>query len=76
MTHEKSVYRTDDQEYKAAMATIAPIVDHHHKTMVPGEPQLNYCDDAVQVSITIHAGTCTGLYSLPDNDRKQRAHLV
>lgn len=31
------------------MKLIQPIVDEHHKTMVKGTPQLNYCDPAVMV---------------------------
>jgi len=37
-------------EYKSAMAVITPLVEQHHSTMKPGEPQLNYCDPAVMVS--------------------------
>lgn len=37
-------------EYKSAMAVITPLVEQHHSTMKPGEPQLNYCDRAVMVS--------------------------
>lgn len=32
------------------MAVITPLVEQHHSTMKPGEPQLNYCDRAVMVS--------------------------
>jgi len=32
------------------MAVITPLVEQHHSTMKPGEPQLNYCDPAVMVS--------------------------
>lgn len=33
------------------MDVISPIVDDHHKTMIAGDPQLNYCDKAVMVSL-------------------------
>ena len=45
-----SVHRQNSAEYKNAMNVITPIVDDHHKTMIAGDPQLNYCDKAVMVS--------------------------
>jgi hypothetical protein len=33
------------------MQTISPIVEDHHKNMKKGEPQFNYCDKAVMVSV-------------------------
>uniref|UniRef100_A0A673V3G4 Galactosamine (N-acetyl)-6-sulfatase n=1 Tax=Suricata suricatta TaxID=37032 RepID=A0A673V3G4_SURSU len=34
-------------EYLAALGAIAPAVQQHQKTLVPGQPQLNVCDQAV-----------------------------
>ena len=45
--------RPKTAEYLEAMKLIQPIVDEHHKTLVKGAPQLNYCDPAVMV-ITAH----------------------
>ena len=45
------VRRHNSAEYKNAMDVISPIVDDHHKTMIAGDPQLNYCDKAVMVSL-------------------------
>ena len=36
-------------EYKAAMEIISPIVEKHKSELKPGDPQLNYCDKAVEV---------------------------
>ena len=43
--------RPSSQEYKVAMETIAPIVAKHKAELIPGDPQLNYCDNALQVSM-------------------------
>ena len=40
-------------EYKVAMETIAPIVAKHKAELKPGEPQLNYCDKAVEVCVCV-----------------------
>ena len=47
------ISRPKTAEYIEAMKLIQPIVDEHHKTLVKGAPQLNYCDPAVMV-ITAH----------------------
>ncbi|XP_019860726.1 PREDICTED: N-acetylgalactosamine-6-sulfatase-like isoform X2 [Amphimedon queenslandica] len=44
---EKYPIKHNSAEYKNAMDVITPIVDDHHKTMIAGNPQLNYCDKAV-----------------------------
>jgi N-acetylgalactosamine-6-sulfatase len=44
---EKYFIRPETSEYIEAMKVIQPIVDDHHKRMVKGVPQLNYCDPAV-----------------------------
>ncbi len=35
------------------MDIIRPIVEEHQKKMVQGQPALNYCDDALMVSILL-----------------------
>ncbi|XP_065191595.1 N-acetylgalactosamine-6-sulfatase-like [Sycon ciliatum] len=45
---EKYRLRPHTAQYKAAMAAIQPVVDDHKSKLVPGEPQLNKCDPAVQ----------------------------
>ena len=38
-------------EYMSAMATIEPVVSDHKSKLMPGVPQLNKCDNAVQVCL-------------------------
>ena len=45
---EKYPIKPSSQEYKVAMETIAPIVAKHKAELIPGDPQLNYCDNALQ----------------------------
>ena len=35
------------------METIAPIVAKHKAELKPGDPQLNYCDKAVEVCVCV-----------------------
>lgn len=42
--------RSSEQEYKDVMETIRKLVAEHKTSLVPGEPQFNFCDDAVMVS--------------------------
>nr|XP_002736267.2 PREDICTED: N-acetylgalactosamine-6-sulfatase-like [Saccoglossus kowalevskii] len=45
---EKYKINSKKAEYKAAMQPISQAVADHRKNLVPGEPQLNMCDTAVQ----------------------------
>ena len=54
--------RITSGEYKSALNIIRPIVEKHRSTLIPGEPQLNYCDDAVMVSsLPVHIRSASGL---------------
>ncbi|XP_072451871.1 N-acetylgalactosamine-6-sulfatase [Chiloscyllium punctatum] len=44
---ERYPIRFSHQEYETAMRKITNIVQHHKSSLVPGEPQLNVCDQAV-----------------------------
>ena len=44
--------RPKSEEYKTAMKSIQEALDDHRAKMVPGKPQLNMCDAAVQVRTT------------------------
>uniref|UniRef100_F7F5C7 N-acetylgalactosamine-6-sulfatase n=1 Tax=Ornithorhynchus anatinus TaxID=9258 RepID=F7F5C7_ORNAN len=44
---EKYPIRVSSTEYQDALLKIFPIVEQHKETMIPGEPQLNVCDQAV-----------------------------
>lgn len=44
---EKYPIRSSEQEYKDVMVTIRKLVAEHKTSLVPGEPQFNFCDDAV-----------------------------
>ncbi len=60
--------RATTNEYKAAMAQISPIVDNHWKNLVPGDPQLNYCDPSVMVghmTLKHTYSSCVELSGLP-----------
>lgn len=44
---EKYPLKSDSEEYKQALQNISKIVMEHQQKLVPGDPQLNYCDPAV-----------------------------
>ncbi|XP_078066618.1 N-acetylgalactosamine-6-sulfatase isoform X3 [Mustelus asterias] len=44
---ERYPIRVSHQEYEAAMIKITNVVQNHKAFLVPGEPQLNVCDQAV-----------------------------
>lgn len=44
---EKYPIRSTKQEYKDVMVTIRKLVSAHKSSLVPGEPQFNFCDEAV-----------------------------
>ncbi|XP_048461889.1 N-acetylgalactosamine-6-sulfatase [Rhincodon typus] len=44
---ERYPIRFSHQEYETAMRKISNIVQHHRSSLVPGQPQLNVCDQAV-----------------------------
>ena len=45
---EKYMLNHRSAEYKAAMAVISKVVKEHQEQLEPGQPSLNYCDNAVQ----------------------------
>lgn len=49
--NNSSTNRPSTQEYKEVMEMISKLVSEHKSALVPGEPQLNMCDNAVEVSL-------------------------
>ena len=47
--NNSSINRSTKQEYKDVMVTIRNLVSAHKSSLVPGEPQFNFCDEAVMV---------------------------
>lgn len=43
-------YSPTTSEYKDNIGPLISAVEDHRKDLVPGQPQLNWCDDAVMVS--------------------------
>ncbi len=43
-------FRPHSAEYKKVMPDLMKIVAEHKANLVPGKPQLNYCDSGVMVS--------------------------
>ena len=60
------VYSCNTAEYKSAMGEIQAIVSDHITHLVPGEPQLNYCDNAVMVSV-IHMNSGISIVKIKCN---------
>jgi hypothetical protein len=44
------IYRPNSQEYKDNIGSIKQAVKQHRANLVPGKPQLNWCDKSVMVS--------------------------
>ncbi|KAL4234659.1 hypothetical protein ACF0H5_006300 [Mactra antiquata] len=44
---EKYIIKPGSSEYKENIGPILTAVEDHKKNLIPGEPQLNWCDDAV-----------------------------
>ena len=42
--------RPNSDEYRSEMVKLSKLIDRHTSTLVAGSPQLNWCDDSVQVS--------------------------
>ena len=51
---------SSSDEYKTAMNDIMEAIEQHHKSMKPGEPQLNMCDESIQVR-TKYSASCMGM---------------
>lgn len=46
-------------EYQDVLSRMTQVVQRHQKSLVPGQPQLNVCSQAVMVSgLCVHVGAC------------------
>ena len=64
LTNNSSTNRPSTQEYKEVMEMISELVSEHKSALVPGEPQFNMCDNAVEVSRQLKTFKLLGLRRL------------